>query len=247
MKTGQGAAKEDLVAPLRGCPWAPRWARLRGPWELWPGSWLGRRPCVGSPQLSPDCLALHTSLSCPLGPPCHPLHLSFLSYRRLALAFLSPWSLLGWPCVHRGDHALLSALVWAGRSTPHDCFPRSQSQVTAEQAAVDDAHECSSLPGSRLQLHLPAQLLASDLPSCHRGMVFQNPILEVQEITAPSKHRACPTVPSFPRGGLSEQDLKGQVSTLGRCSGHISHPRALSPSPLPDGLHFILSGFAKLL
>lgn len=42
VKTGQGAAKEDLAAPLRGCPWAPRWARLGGPGDCGQGA-VGRR------------------------------------------------------------------------------------------------------------------------------------------------------------------------------------------------------------
>lgn len=56
---------------------------------------------------------------------------------------------------------------------------RAASSVPAEGAAADDAQESVSVhpfPGCCLLLHLPAQLLFSDSPSCPRGVVFQNPI-----------------------------------------------------------------------
>ena len=178
------------------------------------------------PQLSPDCLALQTSLSCPLDPRAIPFICPFCPI----VGFL--WAV----SLHGGCSAghpsigviMLSFQPLCGLDEPHHtpASCRSQSQVTAEQAAADDtkgprsAHP-SLVPGSS----------STCLPDCSpvthpvaTGECFPEPYPRGSRNHCTFQTQSLSHCLLLPSGDLSEQDLKGQVSTTGRCSGHISHP-----------------------
>lgn len=173
----------------------------------------GRWPHDSLPELSPDCLAPQTPLPRPLAPFVLP---------PTSVPFVQLWASSGpslsvepaWPASPPSGVLILShtvALAWAGRSTAHSCFLQescSQGHCRASSCRwYPGGRECSSLLGSRLQLHLLAQLLANDPPRCPRGTVFQNPILQIQENHFTFQTQSLSYSFLLPSGGLSKQDL----------------------------------------